>query len=171
MQLCLSLGVLLFALPVIGQENEDALPVPGDVEATPAAAGNPASQEVEINEDNYRQFMELKDANLQREVIPENVFKPGSGLQKLEKLPEESQKHLRNELREIIVQGDPWQPGDEQGEFPYTPSAAAANNPGLEKQEREAWGELVDSYNQREAQIYENCCRKPRGEGFGRRQR
>jgi hypothetical protein len=155
----LSLCVLLFVQPVAGQDNEPAPPSAKDVEASaPVEPETPASQEVEINEDNYRQFMELKDANLQREVIPENAFKPGSGLQKLEKLPEESQKHLRNELREIIVQGNPWQPGDEQGDFPYTPSAAAANNPGLEKQEREAWGELVDSYNQREAQIYANSA-------------
>ena len=100
--------------------------------------------------------MELKDPNLQREIIPENVFKPGSGLQKLEKLPEESQKHLRNQLREIIVQGDPWQPGDEEINFPYTPSVAASTDPSLAKQELEAWGELVDSYHQRESQIYEN---------------
>ncbi len=115
-----------------------------------------AGQEVEINEDNYRQFMELKDPNLQREIIPENAFKPGSGLQKLDNLPEESQKHLRNQLREIIVQGDPWQPGDEETEYPYTPSEAAGNNPALEKEEMEAWGELVDSYHDRESQIYEN---------------
>jgi len=82
------------------------------------------------------------------------AFKPGSGLQKLDKLPEESQKHLRNELREIIVQGDPWQPGDENADYPYTPSEAASKNPALQKQEMEAWDELVDSYNQREAQIY-----------------
>ncbi len=155
----LSLWLLLFAPPVAGQENEAAPPTTGDAESIVVdEADIPPAQEVEINEDNYRQFMELKDPNLQREVIPENVFKPGSGLQKLEKLPEESQKHLRNELREIIVQGDPWQPGDEQGDFPYTPSVAAANNPGLEKQEQEAWGELVDSYNQREAQIHANSA-------------
>ena len=149
--------VFLFTAPVFGQDTEAALPSGEDVEAaTPEEPEIPASQEVEINEDNYRQFMELRDANRQRDIIPENVFKPGSGLQKLEKLPEESQKHLRNELREIIVQGDPWQPGDEETEYPYTPSVAASTNPALEQQEKEAWGELVDSYHQRESQIYEN---------------
>jgi hypothetical protein len=91
-----------------------------------------------------------------RDIIPEDAFKPSSGLQKLDKLPEESQKHLRNQLREIIVQGDPWKPGDEETEYPYTPSVAASTNPSLEKQEKEAWGELVDSYHDRESQMYEN---------------
>jgi len=59
-----------------------------------------------------------------RNIIPENIFKPESGSQKLDKLPEESQKHLRNQLREIIVQGNEWKPGDEETEYPYSPSAA-----------------------------------------------
>ncbi|MGB5487471.1 MAG: hypothetical protein WBN06_08780, partial [Lysobacterales bacterium] len=152
-----TLLVILFIPSIFGQDNEPALPSIENAEGTvPAEPEVPAGQEVEINEDNYRQFMELKDPNFQREIIPENVFKPGSGLQKLEKLPEESQKHLRNQLREIIVQGDPWQPGDEETEYPYTPSAEASSNPALEKQELEAWGELVDSYHDRESQIYEN---------------
>ena len=119
----------------------------------------PASQEVEINEDNYRQFMELKNARQQRNMLPENAFKPNAGLQKLDKLPEESQKHLRNQLREIIVQGDEWQPGDEGKHYPYVPSEAASTSPELQKQEAEAWGELVDSYHRREAQIHENAAR------------
>jgi hypothetical protein len=119
----------------------------------------PAGQEVEINEDNYRQFMELKDARQRRGVLPEDAFKPRAGLQKLDKLPEESQKHLRNQLREIIVRGDQWQPGDESKSYPYVPSEAARTNRSLQKQEAEAWGELVDSYHKREAQIYANSAR------------
>jgi hypothetical protein len=128
-------------------------------ETEPENTNVPAGQEVEINEDNYRQFMELKDSRGQRNMLPENAFKPGSGAQKLDKLPEESQKHLRNQLREIIVQGDPWQPGDENTQYPYVPSNAASANPSLEKQEAEAWGELVENYHQREAEIYENSAR------------
>jgi len=149
------LCLLAFALPVFAQDSE---PAPADTVKTESGgadeSSSTSSQEVEINEDTYRQFMELKDANRPGDIIPETVYKPGSGLQKLDKLPEESQKHLRNELRGIIVQGDPWQPGDENAEYPYTPSEAASKNPALQKQEKEAWGELVDSYNQREAQIY-----------------
>ena len=128
-------------------------------ETEPKDVDVPSGQEVEINEDNYRQFMELRDARDQRNMLPENAFKPGSGAQKLDKLPEESQKHLRNQLREIIMQGDQWQPGDEIGEHPYVPSAAASTDASLAKQETEAWGELVENYHQREAQIYENSAR------------
>lgn len=149
--------VYLFTPSVFAQDSEPALASDAEVEeAAPAEPEIPASQEVEINEDNYRQFMELRDANRQRDIIPEDVFKPDTGLQKLQKLPEESQKHLRNQLREVISQGDEWQPGDEETEYPYTPSEAASTDPSLAKQELEAWGELVDGYNQREAQIYEN---------------
>src|SRR5210317_259422 len=95
------LVLVLLSPPLTAQENETApSPLPVDEEAAPAEPDGPAGQEVEINEDNYRQFMELKDAMRQRDIIPENIFKPGSGLQKLDKLPEESQKHLRNQLRE-----------------------------------------------------------------------
>lgn len=152
-----SFAAIQTAPPVFAQDEQPATPPVKEAEATTAEEPkSSASQEVEINEDTYRQFMELKDANQQRDIIPEETFKPGSGLQKLEKLPEESQKHLRNELREIIVGGDPWQPGDEDADYPYVPSNAARTDPSLQKQELEAWGELVDSYNQREAQIYAN---------------
>ena len=63
--------VFLFTAPVFGQDTEAALPSGEDVEAaTPEEPEIPASQEVEINEDNYRQFMELRDANRQRDIIP-----------------------------------------------------------------------------------------------------
>jgi hypothetical protein len=168
----LGLSAFLCTPLVFAQDDQAAPPVAADAGAnTTQEPKVSSSQEVGINEDNYRQFMELKDNNLQRGIIPEEAFKPGTGLQKLEKLPEESQKHLRNELREIIVQGDPWQPGDEQDAYPYVPSQAAEGDPALQKQEIEAWGELVDSYHQREAQIYENASgrRAARGSEDGNR--
>ncbi len=161
----ISIPVLLSTSMVFAQVKDPALPDPDLPENTSAEEAAvvtediPASQEVDITEDNYRQFMELKDARGQRNMLPENAFKPGSGLQKLDKLPEESQKHLRNQLREIIVQGDQWQPGDEDKDYPYVPSEAALANQPLQKQEAEAWGELVDSYHKREGQIHENSAR------------
>lgn len=139
------------------QQDEPALPA--SAEAEEKAQDAPASQEVEINEDNYRQFMELKDGLQQRTIAPEDSYASRSGLQKLDKLPEESQKHLRNELREIISSGDRWQPGDENADYPYVPSSAAQDNAGLQRQEAEAWGELLDNYHAREAQIYANSAR------------
>ncbi len=103
--------------------------------------------------------MELKDARQQRNMLPENSYQSQAGAQKIDKLPEESQKHLRNELREIIIQGDQWQPGDENTDYPYVPSNAASTNRALQKMEVDAWGELVDNYHKREAEIYENASR------------
>ena len=151
----LLLLTLLFGVDCFAQDNE----APGTNENAPDSTAAPASQAVEINEDNYRQFMELRDARQRRNVLPENAFKPQSGLQKMDDLPEASQKHLRNQLREIIVQGDEWQPGDEGTVFPYVPSEAASDDPELQNKEAEAWGELVDSYHKREAEIYANASR------------
>jgi hypothetical protein len=154
--------VLLCAPVAFAQNDEPATALPSEPpveETAPQGTSAPPGQEVGINEDNYRQFMELKDPLQQRDILPEDAYKPQSGLQKLENLPEESQKHLRNQLREIIVQGDQWQPGDEEIDYPYVPSEAAGTNPSLQKQEAEAWDELVDSYHVREAEIYENSAR------------
>ena len=146
----LSIFILLYSPASFTQEQQET--APGD-------SSKSASQEVEITEDNYRQFMELKDARQQRRILPEDAFKPKAGLQKIDKLPEDSQKHLRNQLREIIVQGDKWQPGDEGKHFPYVPSEAAVSNQALQEQEAAAWGELVDNYHRREREIYENSAR------------
>ena len=145
----LAISMFLYASAGIAQDEETA----AESEAVPAG------QEVEVNEDNYRQFMELKDARQQRNMLPENSYQSQAGAQKIDKLPEESQKHLRNELREIIIQGDQWQPGDENTDYPYVPSNAASTNRALQKMEVDAWGELVDNYHKREAEIYENASR------------
>ena len=152
-----SLLLLVFLIPAVCfAQNEETADTNDNA---PENATAPGGQEVEINEDNYRQFMELRDARQRRNVLPETAFKPQTGLQKMDDLPEASQKHLRNQLREIIVQGDEWQPGDEGTVFPYVPSEAASGDPKLQQKEAEAWGELVDSYHKREAEIYANASR------------
>ena len=154
----LTILALLYLPPAFAQDEDVATGSGPELsDGTEEAAST--DQEVEINEDNYRQFMELKDAIPHRNAMPETAYKSQAQMQKLDKLPEESQKHLRNQLREIIVQGDPWKPGDEDAEYPFTPSTAAQNYPSLQKQETEAWGELVGSYHEREAQIYGNSSR------------
>jgi len=158
----LVIAALLCTATTFAQDEEAATTLPQETEAEETSPENEAvraGQEVEINEDNYRQFMELKDPRLQRDMLMENSYQSQAGMQKLDKLPEESQKHLRNQLREIILEGDQWQPGDEETEYPYVPSVAAATNQGLKNQEAEAWGELVDNYHQREAETYSNSSR------------
>ena len=153
----LSVWAFLFATTGYSQQDEPAPPPTAETEE--AAAETAKRQEVEINEDNYRQFMELKDPLQQRTILPEDSYQSRSGLQKLDKLPEESQKHLRNQLREIIVQRKQWQPGDENGDYPYVPSEAATTDGALQTQEAEAWGELVEQYHARESDIYANAAR------------
>jgi hypothetical protein len=139
----------IFLAPLVNAQNETP---PAEQDEAEPVKTNPESQEVEYNDDNYRRFMELKDRTGQRSTLPTNTFQ--SGTQKLDKLPESSQKHLRNQLREIILTEGEWAPGDENKEYPYVASEAAENSPALQQQEAEAWGELVGKYHEREGQIY-----------------
>lgn len=152
---------ILFVLWVFPSFSGMAQTVTGaeDTAVTPPSPDNPASQEVEVSEDNYRRFMELKDRRQQPNIIPETVFKPQGSLQKIEALREDSQKHLRNQLRDIILQSEQWKPGDELQLYPYVPSTRAQDNPSLQRGEAEAWDELLAGYHQREAEIYANSTR------------
>jgi len=146
---------LLLAPSIFAQ---DEAPAPEqEAEETEKSETNAGSQETEYNDDNYRRFMELKDQPTQTSSLPTNSYQ--SGTQKLDELPEASQKHLRNQLREIILESDEWAPGDEEGEYPFVASEAGEKNTTLKQQEAEAWGELVGKYHEREAQIYANAER------------
>jgi hypothetical protein len=148
------IAALLLAPAVYSQQEPE--PAEEEVGQSEPAAD---SGQVEANEDIYRQFMELKDGLQQRAPSPQDSWQSRSRLQKLDELPEDSQKHLRNQLREVIVEGGAWQPGDQDKDYPYVPSEAARENARLQRQEAEAWGELLDSYHAREAQIYANAAR------------
>ncbi len=130
--------------PVFAQDAED--PAYEDTQKT--------GQEVEISEDNYRRFMELKDDRIKRSTLPLAAYEAPTGPQKIEALPQASQKHLRNQLREIILESDQWVPSDARIKHPYVPSEAALNNRPLQNQEAAAWDELLEKYNQREAENY-----------------
>lgn len=111
------------------------------------------SRETDISEDNYRRYMELDDRRLERPAFPAAAIQPRSSLEKMGQLPEESQKHLRNELRGIILARGPWTPEERDRPYGFVPSAAAQRDPALLRQEAEAWGELVSEYHDREAAI------------------
>jgi len=154
--LLLWLGLLL--TPLISAQ-EDAPETEQDEINT-----NSGSQETEYSDDNYRRFMELKDQPGPTSTLPTNAYQ--SGTEKLDELPEDSQKHLRNQLREIILESDEWAPGDENGEYPFAASEAGEKNPALKQQEAEAWGELVGKYHEREAEIYANATRSNAASGM-----
>ncbi len=122
-----------------------------------ADAGNEAddpSRETDISEDNYRRFMELDDRRLERPAFPAAAMQPGSQLQKMGQLPESSQKHLRNQLRGIILARGDWTPEEIGRDYPFVPSAEARADSQLLRDEIEAWAELVTEYHEREAAVY-----------------
>ena len=149
--LILLLSACLLSFSTLAQAQE----TPAESEGEESSA----SQEVEINEDNYRRYMELRDRRIDRSSLPVDAYQSRASLQKLDELPESSQKHLRDQLREIIMQGNQWQPGDELKQYPYVPSSAAQYNTPLQNQESAAWSDMLQEYHQREAQIYSNSAR------------
>ena len=157
-KIMLLLIACVLSSPAIAQ-HDDA-PAPGS-QAGPDTElpTDTGSEEAELSEDNYRRYMELKGHEIDRSILPTAAYIKPKTLEKLQNLPESSQKHLRNQLRDIILQGDRWSPEDKEAEYPYTPSEAAINNPQLQRHEGEAWLELVDEYHQREADIYAHSTR------------
>jgi len=148
-------GLLL--APLLSAQDEAPATDPAEEKASKG------SQETEYNDDNYRRFMELKDQPTRTSTLPTNSYQ--SGTEKLDELPEASQKHLRNQLREIILESDEWAPGDENGEYPFVASEAGEKDPELKQLEAEAWGELVGKYHEREAQIHANAERSDTAAG------
>lgn len=141
------------------EEAEDAEDA-GDAESADAASADVESSEVDFNEDNFRRSMELRDAALQRSPdLTTGSYSPETGVRALDELPEASQKHLREELREVIVENGPWTPEEAGETYPYVPSPDAIENGTLGKREQVAWTELVAKYHEREAAIHANAGR------------
>jgi len=140
--------------------EEDETLVEEAAEEELAESDAPASNVVDVSEENFRRSMELRDQTVQRSPdLTTGSYSPGTGLQALDDLPEESQKHLRGQLREVIVENGPWTPEDAGQEYPFVASEEAEKNPSLERKEEAAWGEMVDEYHQREAVIHSNAAR------------
>lgn len=144
--LCVFLHVALVAAPglLLAQEPEGP-------DSNPDAED--PSRETDISEDNYRRFMELDDRRLERPAFPVASMAPATTLQKMGQLPESSQKHLRNQLRGIILRRGAWTPAERDASYAFVPSPEARNDPQLLRQEAEAWNELVNEYHDREAAI------------------
>ena len=139
-------------------DEADAVVAQEEPQAEPAQA--PASDVVDVSEDNFRRSMELRDRELQRSPdLTTGSYSSSTGLQALEGLPEASQKHLREQLREVIVENGPWTPEDAGTAYPYVPSEQAEKSKTLAKREQQAWGEMVSEYHDREAAIHANAAR------------
>ncbi len=142
--LVLPIALVLALLPAMFAHGQD--------DAGSGASAD--SEEVDVDEESYRAFMELDDREIQRNnfpVAPGPLNVPRS----LTGLPEASQRHLREQLRDIILSGGPWTPAAAGQDYPYVPSAAAEGDANLQRKEAGAWAELVDEYHAREAAIFE----------------
>jgi fused signal recognition particle receptor len=111
-----------------------------------------SSEQVERRDQQYRRQMELEDA-LERsdDMLDQGTYADQANMSKLAKLPRSSQEHLKEEMKEIIIEGDQWKPEDAGKKFPFVPSAAAEMDSDLAQREEEAWNEMVENYHQREA--------------------
>jgi hypothetical protein len=110
-----------------------------------------SSQHVEESEEAYRRRMETQDGMGQTDVIPDRPATGGTTGDGIDDLPFESRKHLRDEMRNVIMEQGEWQPEDATKTYPYHPSAGAQADPELRQKEEKAWGELVAEYHKREA--------------------
>ncbi len=113
-----------------------------------------SSQQVEESDEAYRRRMELEDARRANPTYTDPTDSYRRDLEKIDKLPEESRENIRDQLIDIIMQNDDWEPGDALKEYPYEPTAAARADPELMAQEQEAWAEQIEKYHARESAAF-----------------
>jgi len=131
-------------------------PDPGSGSAT---ADEDTSRRVDESEESYRARMELRDQRYQEQKRSNMIYSSHGETSKLDQLPEASQEHIKQQLREMIMASRQWKPGEDVSDYPYEPSSAAQTDAKLRNQEREAWAEQLDKYQQREAAAYADAQR------------
>lgn len=138
----LLLATLAVALAAQAQENSQQ-----------RDGSDETSDQVEESEEAYRRRMELEGAR-QQETFSNTSYSSQAKQEKIDKLPEESQKNIREQITDIIIENDEWEPSDVLQDYPYQPTAAAGEDSELLKQEQDAWAEQVDKYHEREAAAF-----------------
>lgn len=117
------------------------------------AEGEESSDQTEESEDAYRRRMELEGAR-NHDTYTDTSYTSQAPQEEIDKLPEESQKNIRKQITDIIIENDQWEPSDVLDDYPYEPTDAAQKDPILREQEEEAWAEQVDKYHEREAAAF-----------------
>ena len=112
-----------------------------------------SSDQTQETEEAYRRRMELEGARDQ-ETLANTSYTSQADQEEIDKLPEESQKNIRSQITDIIIENGQWEPSDVLEEYPYEPTEAAKQDSELRKQEEEAWAEQVDKYHEREAAAF-----------------
>jgi len=111
-------------------------------------------KKVDESEENYRQRMELRSQRYRQAPRTNLTYSSQTGTEKIDQLPAASREHIREQLRDMIIASRQWKPGEDVSDYPYDPSNAAKTDAKLLKQEREAWAEQLQKYQQREAAAY-----------------
>jgi hypothetical protein len=130
-----------------------AVPVQAQDSSPQAGDSDESTQRVEESEEAYRRRMELEGAR-DHDTFSNTSYASQAKQQKIDKLPEESQRNIRDQITDIIIENGEWKPGDVLEEYSYEPTKAAGKNPVLLEQEEEAWAEQVEKYHEREAAAF-----------------
>lgn len=117
------------------------------------STGEDASQRTEESEEAYRRRMELEGAR-DSATYSDTSYSSQVEQEKIDKLPPDSQKNIRDQITDIIIENGRWEPSDVLEDYPYQPTEAAEKDPALMEQEEEAWAEQVDKYHEREAAAF-----------------
>jgi len=117
-------------------------------------ADEDSSKRVDESEESYRTRMELRDQRYREQKRADMIYSNQGGTSKLDRLPEASREHIKKQMREMIIASRQWKPGEDVSDYPYEPSQAAQTDAQLRSQEREAWAEQLQKYQQREAAAY-----------------
>ncbi len=112
------------------------------------------AEQAEAREDAYRKRMELEGSR-DHETFSNITYTSRARQEKIDKLPKESRDNIRDQLTDVIIENGQWEPFDALREYPYEPSEAAQDDPGLREQEQEAWAEQMGKYHKREASAFE----------------
>jgi hypothetical protein len=137
----LAISSALYTGTVQAQDNTS----PNDQDSS-----NEQAEQAEAREDAYRKRMELEGSRDQ-DTFANTTYSSQTKQEKIDKLPKESRDNIRDQLMGVIIENGQWEPFDALREYPYEPSEAAQENPGLREREVEAWAEQMEKYHQREA--------------------
>ena len=127
-----------------------SVPVTALAQDIPQTSTDDSSDRTEESEEAYRRRMELEGAR-DNETYADTSYGSQVETEKIDKLPRESQENIRDQITDIIIENDEWEPSDVLEDYPYEPTEAAKKDPALRDQEEEAWAEQVDKYHEREA--------------------
>ncbi|MEJ8566020.1 hypothetical protein [Elongatibacter sediminis] len=163
-----AMASLLVCLPLAAQEPvRDAGSEAGDAAAAEAET---SSRRVDESEENFRQRMELREQRFRDRQPSNTTFSYSTSREgKLANLPPESQRHIREQLSDLVIESRLWEPGVDLSDYPYEPSEAAAGDALLAQQEREAWVEQLQKYQEAEqaAHAAEQAAARAREAGGG----